>query len=213
MTRRARLIFHFRTPINMIVRVLLLRSAAALLGGLMVLPIHLASGAAVTTSSSISSGGPEDMIDIRTLIRNILHASPSTFYEVLNLVGTGHNWNGGLKLDGGVQLAASSSRDHYKAAASDDKNALQSLQHLGKMMQEVLSEEQTTPPVANQHALKNKSFLQPSSVDPLVQEERLLKIRPLLLKLAKLDTKKFGTLQKVASAAQNAADSQIVEAR
>merc|ERR1740120_589991 len=72
------------------------------------------------------------------------------------------------------------------------------------------------------HQKKNgaRSFLEQSGmksdkgngkVDPLVQEERLLKIRPILMKLAKLDTKKFGSLQKIATTAQNAADAQILK--
>ncbi|CAD7959400.1 unnamed protein product [Amoebophrya sp. A120] len=47
-------------------------------------------------------------------------------------------------------------------------------------------------------------------VDPVSQEERLLKIRPLLMKLARLDSKTFGHLATVATFAQNAADEKLM---
>eukprot|EP00391_Amoebophrya_sp_Ameob2_P013951 CAMPEP_0178999584 /NCGR_PEP_ID=MMETSP0795-20121207/10148_1 /TAXON_ID=88552 /ORGANISM="Amoebophrya sp., Strain Ameob2" /LENGTH=234 /DNA_ID=CAMNT_0020692387 /DNA_START=20 /DNA_END=724 /DNA_ORIENTATION=- len=47
--------------------------------------------------------------------------------------------------------------------------------------------------------------------DALEEEERLLKIRPLLAKLAQIDNKKFGRLSQVAKIAQSAADSQMMK--
>ena len=51
---------------------------------------------------------------------------------------------------------------------------------------------------------QRRSFLQqePQEIDPVVMEERLMKLKPLLMHLKSLDSKKFGGLTTLVGAAQ-----------
>lgn len=60
---------------------------------------------------------------------------------------------------------------------------------------------------------RNKSFLQQAEdpVDPVVMEERLMKLKPLLIHLKSLDSKRFGGLAGVIGEAQTSADTAIMK--